>query len=241
MFHTQGIVLKKNFYREFDEVFTVYTEDFGKIEILGRGVKRSTAKLASHLQIFDLSEMEFVLGKKFRVLTGANLVSNLFSENANVGIRVMANFADFIDEVVVFEEPDGDIWNLISEFKGFVAENDDLDKDKAVIFCNFFKYRLSAICGFEPIVNGCAMCSKRLPEEKTIFSLKDGGVICRECGLSEQKVKTAGIFFILPSTVKLLRIFSGQDKELLFKIKASKDEIEDLVRMMDYFVKWNIV
>lgn len=241
MFHTQGLVLKRNFYREFDDVFTVYTKDFGKIEILGRGVKRPLAKLNSHLQAFDFSEVEFVLGKKFKVLTGANLIGNLFSgDESGAAAKAAIDFLNFADGAVVFDDPDNNIWDLIVDFQKFIIENNAIDKNRAIIFSNFYKFRLSVLCGFEPIVDGCALCSRKLKEEKMLFSLKDGGVVCDDCIAVDQKSKISGSFYILPSTMKLFRIFAGKDKDLLLKIKLSKNEIDDLVRVMDYFIKWNI-
>lgn len=235
MFHAQGIVLKKTPYREFDEILTVFTKNFGKIEILGRGVKRPLAKLNSHLQIFDLSEVEFVLGKKFKVLTGANLISNFIAEQDGTSIKIITDFFGLIDELVGVDDPDKNIWELILEFKEFTKKDKTKDENKKNLFYNFFKFRLISLCGFEPMLDRCASCSKKIKEEKIFFSPKDGGLVCSDCGASDKN-----IFPILPSTVKLFRIFSNNNRELLSKIKISKKELDDLAGTMDYFVKWNI-
>lgn len=236
MFHTQGLVLKRNFYREFDDVFTVYTKDFGKIEVLGRGVKRPLAKLNSHLQIFDFSEIEFVLGKKFKVLTGASLIGNILDpESDQSAIRATIDFFDFIDQAINFDDSDGNIWGLLGEFFDFIKSGGPRDESRSKIFSNFFKFRLISLCGFEPILSDCASCHRKLNEEKLKFSLKNGGVVCGECDIQDSSV-----FSVLPSTVKFLRIFSGKDKDLLLKLRVSKREVDDLVRTMNYFVKWNI-
>lgn len=236
MFHTQGIVLKKNFYREFDEVFTVYTKDFGKIEILGRGIKKPLAKLNSHLQIFDFSEIEFVLGKKFKVLTGANFDYNILACcEADILKNIIKNFTDFIDELVDFDHPDGDLWNLLLEFSNFLKGNNYITKVKSNIFLNFFKLKLISLCGFEPVLDRCVSCHGKLEEGKTFFSLKGGGFICGDCENNDNSS-----FFILSSTVKLLRIFLGGDKDYILKLKISKTEAEDLQKTIDRFADWII-
>lgn len=234
MFHTQGIVLNKNYYKEFDEIFTVYTRDFGKIEILGRGVKRPLAKLNSHLQVFDCSEVEFVLGKKFKVLTGANFDFNLLSccENS-ISKNIIKSFADIIDDFVDFDCPDGNLWNLLLEFSDFLKGGNNIAKVKSNVFLNFFKFKLISLCGFEPVLDKCVLCRGKLKETKTFFSLKGGGLICGVCGNNDDSS-----FLILSSTVKLLRIFLSGDKDLILKLKVSKTEYEDIQKTIDRFTEW---
>lgn len=237
MFHTQGIVLKKNFYREFDEVFTVYTEDFGKIEILGRGVKRPAAKLPSHLQVLDLSNIEFVLGKKFRVLTGADLIGNIIRPDSDPAVRkCIYDFFDFLDDLIGFEDVDNDIWNLILEVTDFSdkSENDKINPVGHFLFSSFFKFKLLSIAGFSPNLENCSSCNADLKEEDHFFSAKEGGIVCGGCAL---KIKPYN-FSVLASTIKILRIFHDQDVELLKRIKLSEKEKNDLSNVFDWFSGW---
>lgn len=237
MFHTQGIVLKKNFYREFDEVFTVYTKDFGKIEILGRGVKRPTAKLSSHLQILDLSNIEFVLGKKLRVMTGADLIGNIIASGSHLAAqKCIYNFFNFLDDLIGLEDVDNDIWNLILEVADFSnkSENNKISSVGYFLISNFFKFKLLSIAGFSPNLESCSLCNVDLKEEDHFFSAKEGGVVCGDC-VSKTKPYA---FPVLSSTIKILRIFHNQDMELLKKIKLSEKEKNDLNKVFDWFSGW---
>lgn len=122
MFHTQGIILKKNMYREYDEILTIWTRDFGKIEAIARGIKKPLSKLNGHLQVFDLSDIEFALGKRFKVLTGARLIQGHCQPNLfDVRRQTFASFFNFLDEITPLEDADSRVWQLCLD----VAENGD--------------------------------------------------------------------------------------------------------------------
>lgn len=137
MFHTQGVILKKSPYREFDEIFTIYTKDFGKIEAIGRGIKKPAAKLANHLQVFDYSNIEFVLGKNFKVLTGADIGKNLLCASA-------ADFFGLLDSLTPIDDPDENIWDLVLRFADFQSPARDIVQD------NYFQFQLLSLSGFSP-------------------------------------------------------------------------------------------
>jgi len=216
LFHTQGIVLKKNPHREFNEIFVVYTKDSGKIEIMGRGTKKPFAKLASHLQIFDLVDIEFVLGKKFKTLTGANLIRNTGVSAAR------KSFFDFLDDIIGFDDVDKNIWNLILDF---------ISQDTDSLINVFFKFRLISLAGFSPDLKNCNSCKGVLKEKDHFFSFKERGIICGNCALKNDLT----VFSILSSTIKIMRIFEKQNKKLTMKLKLSKKELDDLERTLEYF------
>jgi len=78
MHATQGIILKREDFRERDERITLYTRDFGKISVIAKGLKRIEAKLRGNLDIFNFVDIIFVEGVNFYILTGIDL-KNRFS------------------------------------------------------------------------------------------------------------------------------------------------------------------
>lgn len=73
MYSTQGIILKREDFRERDERVIFYTKDFGKLSVVAKGTKRIGAKLRGNLDIFNLVDIIFVEGKYFPILTGVEL------------------------------------------------------------------------------------------------------------------------------------------------------------------------
>lgn len=73
MHFTQGIILKREDFRERDERVVLYTRDFGKISVIAKGTKRVEAKLRGNLDIFNFVDILFVEGASFFILTGIDL------------------------------------------------------------------------------------------------------------------------------------------------------------------------
>lgn len=73
MYSTQGIILKREDFRERDERLCFYTKDFGKLSVVAKGTKRIEAKLRGNLDLFNFVDIIFVEGKYFPILTGVDL------------------------------------------------------------------------------------------------------------------------------------------------------------------------
>jgi len=52
LYKTQGIIIKNSNLGEVDRLITVYTNDFGKLVIKGKSVRKNQAKLKGHLVTF---------------------------------------------------------------------------------------------------------------------------------------------------------------------------------------------
>ena len=70
-YKTEGFVFKKEDIFEADRIFSVFTKDFGRIEVLGKAIRKIASKLRGGMAMFDLSEIEFIQGKNKKTLTDA--------------------------------------------------------------------------------------------------------------------------------------------------------------------------
>lgn len=108
-YRTKGFVLAKKDLREADQLFSIYTQDFGKINILGRSIRKINSKLRAGINLFYLSEIEFIQGKNYKTLTDAIALQKLgYSENA-------FKISETLNSLVKEPEKDEKIWNLLTE------------------------------------------------------------------------------------------------------------------------------
>lgn len=124
MLHTTGFVLRKNDYREYDRIYTVYTSDFGKMSLLVRGAKKIKSKLSPALENFDKIRIDFAKGKFFNHLSG----SAAGAENKNIFCDAEKIFLSrdclyLIDRFIKPEESDLRIFNLIDETLDAIARD----------------------------------------------------------------------------------------------------------------------
>ncbi|MBU1131350.1 DNA repair protein RecO [Patescibacteria group bacterium] len=74
-FKTEAIVLAKRPFVEDDRFYTIYTKDYGKLEVLVKAAAKSSSKLAGHLEPFSHARVMIVRGKSNETLAGTKLIS----------------------------------------------------------------------------------------------------------------------------------------------------------------------
>lgn len=58
-----GIILRRIDYGEADRIITLLTDDYGKIRVMAKGVRRQKSKMAGGIELFSVSEIHFIKGK----------------------------------------------------------------------------------------------------------------------------------------------------------------------------------
>lgn len=61
---TRGIVLMRTDYGEADRIVTMLTPDQGKLRLMARGVRKPKSKLAGGIELFSVSDLSFIPGKR---------------------------------------------------------------------------------------------------------------------------------------------------------------------------------
>lgn len=63
-FRTQAIILSRTDYGEADRIITFLTPDHGKVKAIAKGVRKSKSKLAGGIELFSVSDISFIPGRK---------------------------------------------------------------------------------------------------------------------------------------------------------------------------------
>jgi len=227
-YRTLGLILVKRDWGEADQLFTVYTKDFGKLEILGKAIRKISSKLRSGIEIFYLSEIEFIQGKAYKTLTDAILINNFKNLRKNLErLDVAKKIADDLDNFVRGEEPDKKIWQLILEVFERLNNSQLTTYNLQLIYYYFF-WNFISILGYKPELYFCPSCQKKLKPEKLYFSAKEGGIICQDCSKKfKDKIE------IKPEVVKILRKILEKDWKILSRLR----NIEEYLRALEIISK----
>lgn len=222
-YRTEGIILKKEDRGEADQLFTIYTKDFGKLEILGKGIRKISSKLRSGAEIFYLSEIEFIQGKTYKTLTDAILIDSFQNLRKNLGrLSIAYKISETLDDLVKGQEADKKIWQLLIETFNKLNSYKLKPKSYKLIYY-YFLWNLLSILGYKPELYQCSLCQKKLIPGKLYFNPKEGGVICPNCF---KKVKSGKE--VKTEIVKILRIILEKDWKTLFKLKIEKKYLKEL-------------
>jgi len=241
-YRTQGFVLKKNDLREADQVFSIYTQDFGKLKILGKAIRKIKSKLRAGAELFYLSEIEFIQGKTYKTLTDAIVIDKFKNIRRDLEkLEITYQVAEVSDNLIRGEERDDKIWDLLSEVfdklkiekqpSGEAASRPAKATLRGVRFASskilyyYFLWNLLSILGYQIDLYNCAVCQKKLVPQKLCFNSEEG-IICSECS-GNLKDKSE----ISPDIIKILRLFFGKNWNILSRLKIQdsyKKELENI-------------
>jgi len=242
-----AIILASRDTNEFDRIYFLYTREIGMIKVIGRGVRKSTAKLAGHLEPGTLSEVYVARSRGMGQITSAITLDSFenikkdFEKLASV-LKIFKFFSRHFSE----EEKDESIFDLLKSFLGdwenlparnaLPSDAGGSDKgDQGHILLEAFWWKLFDALGHRPETMKCVKCVARLEEKgKNFFSAARGGVVCGKCFSGE-----LGLAKISADQIKLLRIFLANSLEKILKVKIGDGELKGLGRIRREFEKYN--
>lgn len=223
-YRTQGLIFKKEDRGTADQLFTIYSKEFGRLEVLGRAIRKISSKLRSAADIFYLSELEFIQGKAYKTLTDAVVIKKFGNLKKDLKKFQIANkISEVLDDLIKGQEPDEKIWQLLNETFEKLNSCQSVKLPNYQSLYYYFLWNFLSFLGYQLDLYGCSVCQDKLRPEKLHFNPKEGGIICQGCF---KKIKKGKDF--QPNTVKILRIFLKKDWNILQKLKIKEEEQKEL-------------
>ncbi len=178
--HTEGIILDIKHRGEGDELFTLFTKDFGKIEVLGRSIRKGKSKLRMNMSLFSHVKINFIEGKVFNTLTDASLVYNFKNaKNTLSKLSIFYRMSEITLLLVRGEAKDERIFTLFLD-SFYKIDRENLSKDNLKLFFCFFSFKLLYFLGYKLYTKECVFCSLEIKRD-CYLNLKEGGLVCNEC------------------------------------------------------------
>jgi DNA repair protein RecO (recombination protein O) len=228
--NTIGFVFKKEDRSEADRIFSIFTDDFGSLKIFAKAIRKITSKLKSGIDIFSVSEIEFIQGKNKKTLTDAVFIKRF--DNIAISpkrFKIASQVTKVLDDFLREQEPDKNIFNLLIDVFDKLNGVYLKEKDCILVYYYFF-WNFCFIIGFRPELQKCAGCHCELNPEKVYFSSKDGGAICQNCyNLKKQVIK------INSDTIKILRLILKRDWQTISKLKFDLSSQKLLQQVTDNY------
>lgn len=213
-YRTQGFIFKKQDRFESDRVFSVFTNEFGRLEVFGKAIRKITSKLRGGIEIFSLSEIEFIQGKNRKTLTDTIAIekfSNITQDHNK--LEISYKISEVLDNFIKGQEKDEDIFILLNETFNKI-NNPKPQVYGAQLTYYYFMWNFLSLLGYHPEIQKCIACRLKLKPDSLYFSNKDGGVICKNCLNHSTDTKE-----INSDIVKILRLILKKDWEILSKLK----------------------
>ncbi len=144
---THGIILSRLNYGEADKIITVITPDHGKIRLMARGVRKVKSKLAGGIELFSISTLVYIPGKKdISTLVSTRLITH-FNHIVEDLDRTMIGYDILkITNKATEDECDSDYYELLLQA---LTNLNDKEVDAILTKC-WFMARLLKVMGHSP-------------------------------------------------------------------------------------------
>jgi DNA repair protein RecO (recombination protein O) len=170
---------------EYDQVVTVFSEDFGTMRCLARGVYRPTSVQSMHLELFNMVEFEVIQGRALPIISSAGLTrAHRQIRESLPKLAAVHFFTEVLDKIAFENEKDTGLWNFLDTM---LAEFDSASEADTLQLFRKYQAEFLKVLGYAPQVDRCVVCSKDTladSEKLVALSTELGGVMCADCFLA---------------------------------------------------------
>ena len=186
---TEAIVIKTFDFRETSLIASLYTKDFGKINVILKGIRAEPGKFASTLEPFSHNEIVFYKKRNggLHLVSQCDLKDNLLPLRGDVTKVTMASImVELLDAIMPVEEVNFDIFDFSLSCLKAMCDYSYFDKIPTI-----FKIKILSLSGFKPHLDSCISCDDRIMGLSK-FSISLGGLLCQQC--FRKDVRARGIY-----------------------------------------------
>lgn len=175
---TEAIVLKVIDYRETSRIATLFSQEYGKIKGVLKGIRKDPRKFSSSVDRFSVNDIVYYEYRHSDI----HLISHCDMKEYFMPIRqdlkrmTAASYAmEMIDTVMPLEQPNQAIYVLLKDYLHGLGRCADVSK-----LVHMFQIKMLMFSGFRPHLESCVQC-ERMVEGATRFSERLGGLVCSNC------------------------------------------------------------
>ena len=228
-----AIILRSRAIRETSLILTFYTEDFGKINGIVRGVRGPHAQYGGgSLEIFAHDEIVFYERKKSDIFTVSQCDLIDFFNPIRQSLERLA-YASYMAELLDSVTSPGDknaevFFLLLNSLKLLSGES------SARRVARIFEIKLLNLLGLMPTLESCANCGNKA-DMPAKFSVIQGGLISKNCLGSDKNAMA-----ILPGSVKFIEHIRGSSFERVARLKVVSSVGKELEAILRKFLDYHI-
>ncbi|HWQ14750.1 MAG TPA: DNA repair protein RecO [Roseiflexaceae bacterium] len=223
VYRTEAVIIRRSDFGEADRVLTLITPQ-GKRRVVAKGVRKTTSRLAGHIELFTHATLLLAVGRSLDIVTQSAILEGFDGLRGDLE-RIGAAYyvAELIDRLTEDEDENRRAFELL------VGTLRALDATRSPdLALRHYELHLLEALGYRPQLHSCAACQELLTEDARHFNPAAGGALCPRCAPADRGAQRMS----LPA-FKLLRFLQAQPLEAVERLSISLEtrrEAEQLLR-----------
>ena len=222
---TNAIVLNRISYSDSSLIARIFTQDFGKITILAKGVLRPKNIIGSILEPTNHLYIQYYnkTSRDIQILKNASFVNQYPIIRKNLTRIILSlTIVEMIDKATLNANPYPILYRLCWRT---LDKLNDSNQNSWLVFIFYF-HQLSIRLGFMPNLVSCSKCFSKLTEAN--LENYTGEVVCKNC-LKNCQISLKNSSFIL------LKNLSNMHLDNLEAVHTEKDDVFNVILFLDSF------
>lgn len=224
---TEGLVLRETEYKDSDKLLTVLTKDRGQLTFRARGVRSRSSKLKSGCQLLAFSEFTVFENRGYMLVDEAAPVELFMPLREDIELLSLASYFTQVAEVLSQEDEPNPM--LLSLTLNSLYALSKLRKPQKMVK-GAFELRAACLAGYEPVLEGCAVCGQTSPDR---FHVSGGILQCAGCTMPED----FGIRLpVQPGVLAAMRYIVSCEIKKLFSFSLSQQGETELSNIAETYL-----
>ena len=224
---TKALVLREVSYKESDRILTLLTQERGKLSANARGSRKKGSAIAAGTQLLCWSEL--VLSET----RGRWSVKEAAVERQFRGMRAELErfalgcyFAEAAQVLALEELPTPELLSLTLNSLHVLDKKPELP---LALVKTVFEWRCMCASGYEPQLEGCALCGAPEPEQPRFHPL-EGMLHCAACRPAEDSMPLS------PAALAALRQIVYGDPKKIFSFRLDGEGMKQLGKISEHYM-----
>ncbi len=229
VYTTPAIVLHQRRLGDADKILTLYTANFGKVDAVVKGVRKTKSRMAGHVEPLTHATFQLAKGKTLDIVTQVETIEPFQVLRDDLERMSRSLYAcELLDKFTETHEPNFELYRLLLDTLRRLATRDDFDT--AV---RYYEMALLDAMGYRPELEECVTCRARLKQVTNYWTAAGGGVVCASCRTDEMAVRP-----VSANAVKLLRLLLHGRFSDAARVTIDNGLSDELERTLLEYVRW---
>lgn len=220
---TQGIVLRAIDYGDKDKIVTIYTEKYGRVSAILKGVRKITSKLKFASQPFCYAQFLLVGKTELKTLSQASEIISFFDITQSYTKMVCGSaMLEMVEYSTITGQSEPILFDALRTSLRLLCDTDMVPE----LILMRFAIGLFKISGYSMNLSTCYNCGKNLAEDKVLFDCDTGEFCCYKCSVPNYISVSPRAFEIMQKISKT----PLRDLDNIFIMEDEAREYRDVIK-----------